>query len=292
MSVCAEPVRFVPMTDTLDQMLAVAAGPDVDHINLAEAALILAAYQHPSADLNAYRDHLQDISHELKEADPADAVAGGSEAGARAETLARVLHGLFQYTGDEETYDDLDNANLMRVIDRRVGLPVSLGILYIHAARAAGWTAEGLAFPGHFLIRVHGENGDSAIVDPFHQGRVLDARDLRDLLKAVAGQEQELGAEHYTPVSDRAVLVRLINNIKSRRLEAGQVDEALAALDQLRTIEPDDVQYLREAGLMNLRLGQIHAAIENLDAYLAKAPGADDHARISLVLDDLRERLN
>ena len=280
------------MSQNLDIQLAAAAGPDVEHVNLAEAALVLAAYQHPSSDLDPYRDHLHDISHEVRQSDPADEVAGGTGAEARAETLSRVLHGLFQYTGDEETYDDLDNANLMRVIDRRLGLPVSLGIIYIHAARAAGWHAEGLAFPGHFLVRVHGAEGDAVIMDPFHQGRRMEARDLRDLLKAVAGQEYELDVEHYSPVSDRDILVRLVNNIKARRLEAGQVDVALKTIDHLRIIDPDNVQYLREAGLMNLRLGHIHAAIDNLDAYLGKAPQADDHARISLVLEDLRERLN
>lgn len=104
-----------------------------------------------------------------KEAEPAAALA---------EAMRRQ-----GYAGDVLTYDDLQNANLIRVIDRRKGLPVALGILWIHAARARGWRADGLAFPGHFLVRLE----HRVIVDPFNEGRLCDAAFLRRLLRATAG---------------------------------------------------------------------------------------------------------
>src|SRR3546814_19245031 len=91
----------------------------------------------------------------------------------------------------------------MRVIDRRKGLPVALGILYMHAARAQGWPAVGLNFPGHFLLRLE-RHGERAILDPFNEGRVHGATELLDLLKAMQGQDAELGPEHYQPEIGRA----------------------------------------------------------------------------------------
>ena len=114
----------------------------------------------------------------------------------------------------------------------RVGLPVSLGILYIHAARAQGWAVDGLAFPGHFLVRM--DEGDRrVIVDPFHQGQALEAGHLRGLLKQFQGADVELAPAHYAPVGNRAILLRLQNNIKSRALQAGDGARAAAILERM-----------------------------------------------------------
>ena len=117
----------------------------------------------------------------------------------RARALNEIILLKHGYSGDELTYDDLQNANLMRVMDRRKGLPVALGILYMHAGRAQGWDTVGLAFPGHFLIRL-ADGPERLILDPFHGGQICGATELRGLLKATAGQESELLPEYYAPV--------------------------------------------------------------------------------------------
>src|SRR6516162_9990102 len=151
------------------------------------------------------------------------------------------------YSGDELSYDDLQNANLMRVVDRRKGLPVALGILYIHAARAQGWDIAGLAFPGHFLVRL-ADGAGRVIVDPFHAGQICGASELRELLKAAAGRDSELLPEHYEPVSDREVLLRLQNNLKARLLQAQQNDRALMVVETMLMLAPDLAELWREAG--------------------------------------------
>ena len=162
-----------------------------------------------------------------------------------ASVLASVVSGTLRYRGDEETYDDLDNANLMRVIDRRKGLPVTLGILYIASARAQGWNVAGLNFPGHFLIRLESLDGVRVIIDPFHGGQVLDTPAIRDLLKIVTGPEEELEARHYRPVTDRDILIRLQNNVKTRRLDLGQMSEALDALTSMQILIPESAALCR-----------------------------------------------
>src|SRR5437763_3546597 len=144
-----------------------AAGSPV--LPIGEAALALASFERPRVALSRYRQHLATLARDV-----------GRHAGATGD-LAAQAHALNEiillkhgYSGDELTYDDLQNANLMRVVDRRKGLPVALGILYLHAARSQGWDAAGLAFPGHFLIRL-ADGAERVIVDPFHGGTTCGA---------------------------------------------------------------------------------------------------------------------
>jgi regulator of sirC expression with transglutaminase-like and TPR domain len=261
--------------------------------DLAEAALLFAARDVPGTDLAPYKSHLKSLYAAVEE-----------EAGRRnlhetnpapdelASVLASVVSGTLRYRGDEETYDDLDNANLMRVIDRRKGLPVTLGILYIASARAQGWNVAGLNFPGHFLIRLESLDGVRVIIDPFHGGQVLDTPALRDLLKIVTGPEEELEARHYRPVTDRDILIRLQNNVKTRRLDLGQMSEALDALTSMQILIPESAALCREAGLLHLRLGQVSQALRALEEYLTKAPMGPERTRIDTVVKDLRQRIH
>ena len=167
----------------------------------------------------------------------------------------------YGYSGDELTYDDLQNANLMRVIDRRKGLPVALGILYLGAARAQGWDTVGLGFPGHFLIRLS-QGAERLILDPFHGGRVLDAAAMRELLKAIAGQAIELSPEHYAPVADRDVLLRLQNNLKSRLIQGERHEQAVRVIETMQMLAPDLAELWREAGMLHAQLGNLRAAMQ------------------------------
>src|SRR6516225_9619665 len=183
--------------ETCAQFLRDLGTSDERTLPIAEAALALASFERPRVAPERYREHLRVLVRDV----------GGhpgatSELAERARALNEIILLKHGYSGDELTYDDLQNANLMRVVDRRKGLPVALGILYLHAARAQGWDTVGLAFPGHFLIRLS-DGAERLILDPFHGGQVCGAAELRELLKATTGQESELRAEYYAPVPDR-----------------------------------------------------------------------------------------
>ncbi|TAK98191.1 MAG: tetratricopeptide repeat protein [Rhodospirillaceae bacterium] len=269
----------------------IAAQPD-ETIDVAEAALVLASFDHPATDLEIYREHLRELADVV--AQRTDALTDTDNAGPEelAGVLTAVISGHFRYRGDEETYDDLDNANLMRVIERRKGLPVALGILYLFAARSQGWAAVGLNFPGHFLIRLESRDGRRAIIDPFHDGRILETPALRELLKVVAGQSVELDAGHYKAVSNRDILLRLQNNVKTRRLDLGMVEDALEALTRMQILNPDQPALWREAGLMHMRLGRLKHAIEAFETFVARAADGPDRQKIAQVVGELRERLH
>src|SRR6266403_1024382 len=218
---------------------------------IGEAALALASFERPRVALGRYRQHLMTIARDVGR----HAGAQGDLA-ARAQALNEIILLKYGYSGDELTYDDLQNANLMRVVDRRKGLPVALGILYMHAGRAQGWDTVGLAFPGHFLIRM-ADGPERLILDPFHGGQVCGAAELRELLKATAGAGSELQTEHYTPVSDRDVLLRLQNNLKARLLQAERYERAVTVAETMLMLAPDLVGLWREAGLLHAQLGNM-----------------------------------
>jgi regulator of sirC expression with transglutaminase-like and TPR domain len=194
------------------------------------------------------------------------------------------------YSGDRQTYDDLQNANLMRVIDRRRGLPVALGILYIHAARAQGWKAVGLNFPGHFLIRLDGR-GHRLILDPFAEGRVRTVADLRDLLRQTQGPDAELTPAHYETAADRDVLLRLQNNIRIRLIRDEQIERAVQVLEGMLLFAPDQPGLWREAGLLHAHLGNLRAGIAALEKFIAIGAGTQRHDA-AVMLQSLRARLN
>src|SRR6201997_2437314 len=208
---------------------------------IAEAALALASFERPRVGPTHYREHLHLLARDVGRHPGA-----AGDVAERARALNEIVLLKYGYSGDELTYDDLQNANLMRVIDRRKGLPVALGILYMHAGRAQGWDTVGLAFPGHFLIRLS-DGAERLILDPFHGGRVCGAAELRELLKATAGQDSELLPEHYAPASDRDVLLRLQNNLKARLIQAQRHDQAVTVVETMLMLAPELAELWREA---------------------------------------------
>ena len=179
----------------------------------------------------------------------------------------------------------------MRVIDRRRGLPVALGILYIHAARAQGWTMDGLGFPGHFLIRLE-EPGARLILDPFNDGAVVTAGTLREMLKGTAGPQAELQPDHHAPVGNRQVLLRLHNNLKSRLIQSDRIAEAVEIIEQMQLFAPEDVSLWRESGLCHAQLGNLGAAIAALDSFVTRCTSDRQRHEAAALIVQLRRRLN
>jgi regulator of sirC expression with transglutaminase-like and TPR domain len=271
------------LTKDLARLKDLCAG-DGQRIDLLEAGLLLSVLGRGEAtDLAPFRLHVTAMTDEL-----ADLV---HRRGASPASLSEVIARSYAYRGDGETYDDLQNADLVRVIERRKGLPVALSILYLHVARAQGWQAEGLAFPGHFLIRV-GIDGARHVVDPFHEGVVREAADLRRLLRQVLGPDAELAPSHFDAVSDRDVLLRLENNVRLRLARREDWLGAARSLDRMLAIAPDRIELLFEAGQLNARLDKRRAAIAAYERILELGGDADLRRQASALLQELRRGLN
>ena len=270
-----------------DQLLRGFAGLDDAEINLAEAALALATRARSGVSPDHYLSHLSELAAAVGTASG----KSGADLPSKREALTHVLHEVYGYAGDRQSYDDLQNANLMRVIDRRKGLPIALGILHIHCGRALGWDICGLNFPGHFLIRL--DDGPARmILDPFAGGKEVDAGGLRTLLKSTLGPDAELSPAHYAPASNRDILIRLQNNRKIRLIRAEQFAEALAVVEDMLLFAPGEDSLWHEAGRLNAHIGNLHAALVAFGHCRDLAANPVARARVDLLISEIRGRLN
>lgn len=270
----------------LDRLRDLCAG-DGQQLDVLEVGLALSvAHSEESLDLTPFRQHAAAMASDL-----ADLVR---RRGASPEGLAEIIARSYAYRGDTESYDNLQNADLVRVMERRKGLPVALSILYLHVARAQGWLAEGMGFPGHFLIRI-GIDTARHVVDPFHDGAVREAADLRALVHKVLGPEVELQPHYFDPVSDRDVLLRLENNIRLRLAKNADWPGAAQSLERMLAIAPDRPELLFEAGQLHARLDKRRAAIAAFQRFLdLQGEGGDPALRqhATALLQELRRGLN
>lgn len=257
---------------------------------LADAALWLAALDKPEADMQSCRRHLDDIAAAAK------ARLRGTELSAEeaVAALGEILGTGFHYEGDRETYDAPENGNLIDVIRRRKGLPVALGILYLHAGAAAGLEITGLNFPAHFVLRVEAA-GRMAILDPFNKGDEMTAADLRHLLQHAMGPQAGLEPDYYAPAGPRQVLLRLQNNLLTRALQAGEEARGAELLARMSWIAPEEPSLRFDLGRLNTRLTRYKEAMQDFSDALTLAREQQNWAlatEAAQVLERLRKKLN
>jgi len=254
--------------------------------DIAIAALMLAALDHPEMDLKPFTSHLKEIADAAK---AESAFARSADQAAR--SLSDLLRGRYGYDGDQSRYDAPENADMISVIVNRRGLPVSLGILYIHAARAAGARAFGLSAPNHFLLMVQTGGGET-VIDPFNAGKTIE-HERTAKPPALSDPPSSGRKQTVKPVSDTDVLLRLQNNLKTRALQANDPMRAVTILQRMLLIAPGD------SGLW-LEMGKLQESVQALgaasDAYERSLSLERDQANAAneagLALQSLKRRLN
>jgi regulator of sirC expression with transglutaminase-like and TPR domain len=274
----------VERTELLARLRDIGRGDDAA-VDIGAAALLLAALDRPGVDLAPYHAHLDELADACRSATEA-----GAGVGRQLLALRHVVTRRFGYLGDRDTYDDIRNANLMHVIDRRKGLPVALGVLYLHGARAYGGHIVGVNFPSHFLVRLEAR-GQRVIFDPFEEAEPLDAADLRRKIKDILGADAEMTADCYRAVGNVDVLVRLQSNIKMRALVTGDLARALEVLETLTTLAPDRSDFWWETALVHYQRGNAGTAIRLLEGYLERPHGSGGVDRIEELLRRLKGRV-
>jgi regulator of sirC expression with transglutaminase-like and TPR domain len=268
---------------TLAEQLADAAdrpGPD-----LAAPAFLVARLEYRNLDPGPYLDRLEqmgDAAFHRIAADP------GHDAplGARVDALNKYLFGDLGFVGNREQYEDPRNSCLNEVLERRTGIPITLSLVYIEVARRAGVRAEGINFPGHFLVRVlhdlHTDDpGDGLIVDPFHGGAILNEHDCRLLLHRHMGEEAAWAPELLARATRRQILVRMLLNLKRLYVSWKSFPQARIVTDLLLALSPSAVTELRDRGLLAYHMNDFPAALRDLEEYLrlSKLAESDEDQR-------------
>jgi regulator of sirC expression with transglutaminase-like and TPR domain len=275
--------------DTPDAYLARLGEAGEGPHDIATAALMLSALDHPNERLAPFRAHLAELA--LGARMEAEFSATAERA---AEAIAAVLAGRYGYEGDRIQYDAPGNADFIQVIERRRGLPVALGILYIHAARAAGHEASGLFAPGHFLMRI-GVKGSEVFVDPFNGGAALDRERMTTprLAASLFAEPAPGEPSPFEPVTDTEVLLRLLNNVKGRALKGRDVPRALVIAKRMTVIAPRRAGVWLDLGRLQEASGVLSAARAAFERAVAAAPQGDVlHNEAALALHALKRRLN
>ncbi|MBP9153543.1 MAG: tetratricopeptide repeat protein [Xanthomonadales bacterium] len=251
------------------------------------------------AALQIARDEYPDlVPADYEAVAAAHTIALRDRIGASTDSLdaLRALHGLLfeeqGYRGNEQDYYDPRNSYLNDVIERRTGNPIALAILELDLARRVGLPLQGVSFPGHFLIRLPVDNG-LLVLDPFNKGRSLDAGELRVRAKPhLPGRpvdDEQLG-RMLEPAPTRAILTRMLRNLRQCYAEREEFERALRCADRIVWLDDRDPDEVRERGLLYARVGHVQAARDDLRHYLTALPQAEDNERIHQILVELGGR--
>jgi regulator of sirC expression with transglutaminase-like and TPR domain len=191
------------------------------------------------------------------------------------------------FHGNRDDYYDPKNSLLPDVLSKRTGIPITLSIVWAAIARRAGLVAQGVAFPGHYLVRVEAvaqrapqEPTPPIVVDPFAAGRIVDDDAATVLLRRALGNGAELHRSLFAPASARVTLVRLLTNLESTWAKRGEHARAFLAVDRIVTLIPDSARMLRERAALALRIGATEIARSDLARVLELEPHAPDAAHI------------
>lgn len=262
-----------------------------NQINLAKTALYLGVTESPGISLERYENHIIKLCDEVTHRHALLIKEGAKDDSAtQLAALKHVMIDTHDYRGDLENYEDLQNVNLLRVIDRRKGMPIAISLLYIHVGLAQGWQVDALNFPAHVVCRIE-KDGQRILFDPFHGCKTLQAADLRQLLKTLISSDAELSSSYYESSTRREILIRLQNNIKFRLIENEEYEAAVKTIERMRLIDPNEYRLLLDAGVLYARTNQGIAAIAALEKYIDCAP-LEDRQEAFFLLKQIRENLN
>jgi len=233
-------------------------------------ALLIARIEYPTLDVRPYLNQLDVLGREAHQR-----LAGVQES-ERVPALNRLLFEELRFTGNKDTYTDPRNSFLNEVLDRRTGIPISLSVVYMEVARRAGLHADGINFPGHFLVRCQGH-----IIDAFHGGAILSEDACLVLLRRHDGPDAELESHLTDHATKRQILARMLVNLKQNYVQMNSFPQARDITELLLAIDPTATHELRDRGLIAYHLSDFSSALRDLQMYLSlsSAKPADEEAR-------------
>ena len=266
-----------------EQFAELTQHPD-DEIDLARAALLIAATEYSSLD----------ISHELGVLDALSSGASKRFSEQRdplycLNTLSEYLFDEIGFQGNPGDYYDPRNSFLNEVLSRRLGIPITLSLVFIEVGKRLDIPFLGVGMPGHFLLRHRDE--DSLFIDPFNRGVLLSeeecARRMREVTQANIAWDSRL----LDPLSNREFIARILRNLKGIYWQTRDHRRALAMIDRLVALHPDSPQERRDRGLAHYQLGEHQQALDDLMFYLDSKPLSDDAEDVQRLVNRLKGTL-
>lgn len=261
------------------RLTGIISGADSD-IHLPEAALLVASYRYPDLDVQHYLGELDALGETLRRR-----VSPAAQASDRIVALNQFLFGDLGFAPNADDYYDPRNSFLNDVLDRRVGIPITLSLVYMEIGRRVGLPLQGVCFPGHFLVKCKVSDG-LVVLDPYSGGISLGLADLQRRLREVRGGEvsRAIIAGLLVAASNKEILLRVLRNLKAIYLRGHQLEDALAIMDWIVGAAPDQAAEIRDRGMVYQELDCFRAATADFSRYLEIEPSCVD-------AEDIRQRL-
>lgn len=271
----------------LIELFSVFAGPDIEDesIDLIRAVLVIARSEYPSLDVELYAGRIDQL---------ASRVASSAADLTAQSVLSAVNHVLFEEVnlrGNREDYYDPRNSFLNDVLERGLGIPITLSIVYMEVARRVGVQLSGVGMPGHFLLKHYAEDDQEILIDCFNRGDILTRQDCQSRLDEIYSGEMKLRPEFLHPISRRQILTRMLNNLKTVYLSTRNFRKALPIADLLLVIYPQSPEDVKQRALLRYSLGLQRLAAEDLDDYLKISPNASDAEEVRQMALSIRRML-
>lgn len=245
-----------------------------DQIDLGRAALTMVECDCPGLDVDGYVAKIDRIASAVKRR--------SSDAAGVTRMVAALNYVLFQelgFRGNREHYYDPKNSFLNEVIDRKLGIPISLSLLYMEVGRRLGLNVDGVGFPGHFLVNVGGRENE-IIIDPFNSGAIKSRQSLDELLHGLYGDRVVFRAEFLDAVTKKQLLTRMLTNLKAIYRNEGNLVKSLSVVERLLILDPLSADHLRDRGVIYLKLECFNQARADFETYLSRKPDADDASEV------------
>lgn len=265
----------------VDEFARIAGKPESE-LELDYASFLIAACEYPELDVRTYLRRLDMLSSGIAEQMPS-----GADPLEQVTVINEFLFRQRRFRGNAENYYDPRNSYLNEVLDRRLGIPISLSILYMELARRLRMPIRGVGLPGHFVVRYDAPKVD-LFVDPFNGGRLLTSDDCHELVMRALGGYQAVSFGHFLqPIGPRAVLIRMLTNLKVIYFHQSDADRVVRVLNQIVQLNPKATDEYKERGLLHLAAQRYRAALVDLTTYLERCPDAPDadlvHHRVDMI---------
>lgn len=264
------------------EFAAAIAGADHE-VDLFGAAMVIARLSGEAPDPHATASRLDVMAEEAR----AHAGEGASQ-DALAHAVDHQLFSVCGFRGNTEDFNDPRNSYLDQVVARRLGIPITLSLVYMEVAQRIGLQCDGIGYPGHFIVRYGGAE-QPVYVDPFQQGARIDREELLARLRGqrAGGQSPEM---FLTAVTRRQILQRMLNNLRVIFRERRDIERWLGTVELQHRLEPWNAMIIGERGMLNYRLGKMEAALADLEAYVGAGEVPDANPGALRLLDQLRLR--
>lgn len=273
---------------TLERFRRAVTGP-TDEIPLARAALYVAQAETPDLDVDACERRLQDMADALTQ--QLDREPNRDHAPSIVRVVNRFLFTELGYRGNVDAYDDPANLLLDRVLSERIGIPVTLAIVYAEVCQRAGLDVQPIGLPGHVICRYVPADAtieEGILIDVFNQGKMLTEEDCQTLLRNIFGARVPFKPHYLTAMTPRQTIQRVLHNLKAGYLQRGDEERAARVLDLLIALCPWDLDQIRDRGMLRERLGEVEPALSDLEQYLQYRAGARDIQTVTETVRSLR----